>query len=507
MVKRTRGAILQSIQIDPESPRSLTIQILTAFRNLILSGGLRAGERLPSTRTLAKDLCVSRNTIVGVFGRLLAEGLLEARIGAGTFIVEIQNFEQAPNDRASEISNFSGVVLEGQTQLKKEDHQGITLSQDPSKFMPRLGHSVRAFTTALPALDLFPVAQWSRLASKHLRGSRDGVLGYGKPGGYPPLRQSIAAFLRASLGIDCRDEQIFVTNGAQQAFLVISSFLLKPNDTVWFENPGALGARNALLTARAKLQPIPVDQDGIIVEEGLRRAPDFRLAFVTPTHQQPLGVKMSLARRIELLKAAEAANAWIIEDDYDSEFHYVNHRLPSLKSVDQNDRVLYVGTFSKTLFPDLRLGYILVPESLVDSFVRIFESVLPNVSTSSQAVLSSFMDEGHFGGHLRRMRHIYSERHQVLLGCAREHLNGLLDVRPVEAGLHTVGYLPKELSEEKVAERAEKYGVSVVPLRKYCIEPIDLNGLSLGFSGVNARQLLNGVMTLQKVCRELLSET
>ena len=507
MVKRTRGAILQSIQFDPKSAQSLTTQILIAVRNLILSGGLRAGERLPSTRTLAKDLGVSRNTIVGVFDRLLAEGLLEARIGAGTFIVEIQNFEQAPNDREPKLSDFSGLNLNVQIQLKNKNFQENTLSQDPSKFAPRLGHGVRAFTTALPALDLFPVAQWSRLTSKHWRGSRDVVLGYGKRVGYLPLRQSIAAFLRVSLGIDCRDEQIFVTNGAQQAFHVIGSFLLKPNDTVWFENPGALGARNALVAARAKLQPIPVDQDGIIVKEGLRRAPDFRLAFVTPTHQQPLGVKMSLARRIELLKAAEAANAWIIEDDYDSEFHYGNHRLPSLKSLDQNDRVLYVGTFSKTLFPEVRLGYILAPESLVDSFTRIFESVLPNVSTSSQAVLSSFMDEGHFGAHLRRMRRIYSERHQVLLDCAKEHLNGLLDVRPVEAGLHTVGYLPKELSEERVAERADKYGVSVVPLRKYCIEPTDLNGLSLGFSGVNASQLLNGVMTLQKVCHELLAET
>lgn len=493
---------MQAIRIDRGSSRPLTIQIMVAIRKLIQSNGLRAGERLPATRTLAKDLGVSRNTIMEVFDSLIAEGLVVSRMGAGTYVAEFQSPEAPPDTVMSDVPTRGndGNRIETRTGRK-------VFPFDVSKFTPRLDHSVRAFTTALPALDLFPVSQWSRLSAKHWRENRGIGLGYGNLTGYLPLRESIASFLRANLGIDCHEKQIFMVNGAQQAFQVIGTFMLNPGDVVWFENPGALGARNALLAARARLQAVPVDSHGMDVAEGLRRAPDFRLAFVTPTHQQPLGVKMSLKRRVELLRAAEAADAFIIEDDYDSEFHYGPHRLPSLKSLDRNDRVLYVGTFSKTIFPALRLGYIMVPENLVDMFTDIFRSALPNVPTHSQAVLSSFMDEGFFGAHLRRMRSIYAERHQVLLDNAETYLDGLVDVRPVEAGLHTVGYLPAELDANLVARRAAERSVSVVPVDKFCMESMDLNGLLMGFSGIDTAGLKAGVKILRDVCLELFDET
>ncbi len=365
---------------------------------------------------------------------------------------------------------------------------------------------MRAFTTALPALDMFPIAQWSRQTAKHWRGKRDVVLGYGDATGYPPLRRAIAAHLRATHGIACDDGQIFIVNGAQQAFHLIGSVLLQPGDKVWFENPGAIGARNALLAARAELVPLPVDRDGLVVAHGQRVAPDFRMAFVTPSHQQPLGVTMSLTRRFQLLAAAEAAGAWIIEDDYDGEFHYGGHPQPALKSVDRAERVLYVGTFSKTLFPALRLGYFLAPASLVDTFEAVFRSYLPGMPSNPQAIVAGFMDEGHFATHLRRMRRTYMERHRVLIEASRRHLSGLLDVEEADTGLHTIGHLRADLPEAEVTRRAEHRKVTVAPIQRFCLTPVLLNALVLGFSGIKPAEIEAGAATLARLLEDMASE-
>lgn len=498
--------MIQSINVDFQSSQTLATQIAVGLRRLILSGGLRTGERLPASRTLAADLGVSRTTILEVFERLSSEGLIESRIGAGTFVRQIQEIvkpsktpfdETAPSKSSSnsESDELRPGHANSTNQLRRR-YNGIQFGERP-------GHVVRAFTTALPALDMFPVAQWSRLMAKHSREQRNDILGYGNPLGYPPLRRAVGAMLRANLGNDFDDEQIFIVNGAQHAFQIIGSFLLERGDKVWFENPGAIGARNALLSAGADLVPLPIDQHGIVVKKGMEQAPDFRLAFVTPSHQQPLGITMSLDRRFELLQAAETAGAWIIEDDYDGQFHYGSHRLPALKSVDQTDRVLYVGTFSKTIFPALRLGYMLVPEGLVDMFRQVFTRVLPGAPSHSQAVLASFIDEGHFNTHLRRMRHTYAERHNVLQNCARHELSGMLDVEPAEAGLHTIGYLRDNLPEALVADKAEKHDIVVMPIRKFCIDPIQANGLAIGFSGVKPKEIEFGAKILARVIGEI----
>ncbi len=247
-------------------------------------------------------------------------------------------------------------------------------------------------------------------------------MGYGEPCGHPHLRRAIAAHLRTCRGITCDPEQVFIVGGAQQAFHLIGSMLIDPGEKVWFENPGAIGACNSLIACGAEMVPVPVDQEGMRVEDGLAACPKFRLAFVTPSHQQPLGTVMSLERRFALLNAAAAAGAWIIEDDYDGEFFFGGRPPPTLKSVDTTGLVIYVGTFSKSLFPSLRLGFILSPPSLIDVFRTIMNRLLTGVPTSSQATVAEFMEEGYFHTHVRRMRRLYAERNDVLCASAKRKL-------------------------------------------------------------------------------------
>jgi GntR family transcriptional regulator/MocR family aminotransferase len=347
------------------------------------------------------------------------------------------------------------------------------------------------------------MALWSRFVAKHWRAHRDVVMGYGDPHGFFPLRRAIAAHLLANRGISCEPKQVFVVNGAQEAFHLISSILLDPGDAVWFENPGAIGARNGLVAAGVRLIPVPVDEEGLMVDAARRKARSFRLAFVTPSHQQPLGSTMSLERRFALLKAAEEADAWIIEDDYDGEFRYSGHPLPTLKSVDASGRVIYVGTFSKSMFPALRIGYFVAPPSLLAVLETLTNAFSSGVPSNPQAVLADFMDEGHFATHVRRMRKIYAERHQVFCDASHRRLAGLLEVVPTGTGLHTIGRLPPELPERLVAKSAAERGITVVPIERFSVAPCDVKGLVLGFSGIPPHEIDAGVDILAEVLEGL----
>lgn len=498
MVKKSGGALLLSLNLDHAAPRSLSRQLVVALREMILSGALRAGDRLPATRIIAKDLGVSRTTVVEAFERLAVEGLIVSRTGAGSFVSEAL----AGHDRSSAGSASSHAAKSRQSQRLAR-----VVARGSSAFFERLPHIPGAFTTALPAFDAFPMALWSRHVAKHWRAHRDVVMGYGSAHGYFPLRRAIAAHLRANRGISCDAGQVFIVNGAQHGFQLIGSMLLDPGSSVWFENPGAIGARNCFAAAGAKLEPVPVDDEGIIVEEGLRRAPRFHLAFVTPSHQQPLGCTMSLRRRFALLAAAEAADAWIIEDDYDGEFCYRGQPPPTLKSIDVNGRVIYVGTFSKTLFPALRLGYVLSPPPLVETFERFMEASFPGVASNPQAVVADFMDEGHFSAHIRRMRKLYAERHDALQQAARNELRGLIEIAGTDTGLHATGHLRPEISQVAAAEQAWARQITVAPLSRYCLDPISANGLVLGFSGVRPEEIKRGAGVLAEVLDGLVRST
>ena len=485
-MKQASGALLSAIRLDRTSRRSLSVQLYMALRDIILSGGLRPGEKLPATRILAREAGVSRTTAIDAVDRLVAEGMAESRVGAGTYITDTLEARVAAGDAPS------GQPAEPQPRLSD------ALSLDAPDYARRtwLPHEARAFITALPALDAFPMAHWARLSARHLRGGRGMVMGYGQPKGFAPLRQAIATHLGALKGIRCSPEQVFVTSGAQQAFSIIGKLFLTPGDRVWMENPGASGARNALLSEGADLVPVDVDSDGLVVADGLAKAPSFRLAFVTPSHQQPLGHVMSLHRRFELLQAAADARALVIEDDYDGEFHHDGTPQPALCSTDTGGRVLYVGTFSKTLFPSLRLGYVVVPERMVDVFDRVFQSWASGPSTATQAIVADFMDEGHFATHIRLMRRLYKARHDALMDAGRS-LPDSLRLQETSSGFHTLGDLEDGRDEQAVVDEAGAKGVILAPLSRYCMRPIPRAGLVFGFGSATPEDIARGIETIR----------
>lgn len=492
MVKRSGGALLLSLQVERDNGASVSRGLCASLRELILSGGLHAGERLPATRTLAADLGVSRTTVVDVYERLAAEGLIESRVGAGSFVSAALGAGRPRSTREH--------VRKSSADRRFKPRIAKSMARAAQRFSGRIGHDEpRAFTTAMPAFDAFPVALWSRKVAKHWRAQRSVVMGYGDPQGYLPLRRAVAAHLRGNRGIDCDPGEVFIVGGAQQAFHFIGTVLLDPGDKVWFENPGALGARNALAACGATLVPVPVDEQGLVVAAGERVARDFRLAFVTPSHQHPLGSLMSLERRFALLNAAANADAMVIEDDYDGEFFYGSQPMPTLKSVDTAGHVIYVGTFSKTLFPALRLGYFVSPPALVNSFNQVTHAFLQGMPSNIQAVVADFIDEGHFATHIRRMRKLYAERHRVLCDASREHLCGRLEVVPTDSGLNTVAYLAPSWSEQEVAEAANQRSITVAPIARFCLEPVERQGLVLGFSGIRPETIVAGVRTLAEV--------
>ncbi len=488
-MKKTAGALLSSIRIERESDKKISVQLYMAIREIILSDGLGAGDRLPASRTLAREIGVSRTTVIDAIDRLIAEGMLVSKVGAGTFVSDILEHQRP------------AIVQTAQTEAERaKPRLSHTITHASESYAQRswLPHETRAFVTALPALDAFPKTHWARISARHLRGDTDEIMGYGEPQGYHRLRHAIAGHLNAVRGIKCRPEQIFVTGGAQQAFSLIGRVLLNAGDRVWYENPGAAGARNAFVACGAVLTPVPVDQDGMNIACGLRQAPHFRLAFVTPSHQQPLGHVMSLTRRLELLEAANQAQAIIVEDDYDGEFHFDGRPQPPLKSIDTQDRVIYVGTFSKTLFPSLRLGFMLVPDSLVGVFDNVFASWISSPPTSTQAIVADFMEEGQFATHIRMMRRLYHARYKVLME-AGEMLPDTIRLQETNSGFHTTAYLDSTIDETEIAAQADAQGVTVAPLGRYCLSPIAQKGIVLGFGSASPEDIWAGMTVLSNL--------
>ena len=487
-MKRKAGAILSSIRIDRSGNQKIGVQLYMALRDLILSGGLADADRLPASRTLATELAISRTTVIDALDRLVSEGLLESRVGAGTFVSHAVRAKTQTQDLSVEPAAPCDVRLSAMA----EDAAARFARRD------RLPFQSSAFVTALPAVDKFPMAQWARLSARHWRTDRDALMGYGDPFGLPALRSAISAHLQTSRGIYCDPDQIFIVGGAQHAFSLISRLLLNQGDKVWFENPGAIGARNAFTAAGADLVPINVDMDGMVVAAGVAKAPDFRLAFVTPSHQQPLGRVMSLPRRLELLQAVSGANAYVVEDDYDGDFYFGNQPLPTLKSIDTQHRVIYVGTFSKTLFPSLRLGFLLAPPALVDPLRTLATSFLSGTPTWPQAVVADFINEGFFATHIRTMRALYRERHDELHRRA-DIVRPYLDVQRASAGFHTVGFVKKPFDLRRFVARAGAAGVVLSDIEKYCITPVRTRGVVLGYGSCDAQQIGAAMTTLAQI--------
>jgi GntR family transcriptional regulator / MocR family aminotransferase len=471
------------IRVDPRADGTLQQQLYAGIRRAILDGRLAPGTRLPSSRALAADLRVSRTTSLLALEQLLAEGYLSTRQRSGTYVAQ-----ELPDD----IPRVGRIRPAPSAKHPPLSTRGAALADVPPAAR-RLAGPPRAFRLGTPAVDLFPVRLWSQLANRRWKSVSAAQLDYGDA---PALREAIAAHLPGARGTQCSADQIMIVAGTQTGLDVIARLLLDPGDAVWVEEPGYPGARGALLGAGARVVPVPVDAEGLDVEAGIRVARDARLAYVTPSHQFPLGVQMSLARRLALLKWASHAQAWIIEDDYDSEFRHAKRPIPCLHGLDVDGRVIYVGTFSKTLFPSLRLGFLVVPPDLRDRLVAARRTLDLQPPLLNQAVLADFLTEGHYERHLRRMRSVYRERLEALVSAAERYCSGALRVRPVLTGLHAVADLDQGLSDERVFEEALARGVEATPLSMYFTRATPQNGLMLGFGSVRPDASVDGMQRL-----------
>lgn len=473
---------------------SLTAWLYRTLRAAILEGRLQPGVLLPPTRVLAAQHQVARGTVVRVFERLVCEGYLRARVGSGTTVnPELpDDFFGAP---ASEQAAEKPAAVRGSL---SERGRRLALSPFPAA-APAPG-SARAFRANQPSVSHFPIEVWARLSARRLRLASRGMLSAGDVMGYRPLREAIAAHLGTTRGVVCGAEQVMVVAGTQQALDLVSRIVLDPGDAAWVEDPGYPGAAAVLRAAGARLVPVPVDEGGLCVPAGLKRAPAARLAFVTPAHQFPLGVTLSLERRWQLLEWSRTTGAWIFEDDYDGEFRFAGRPLAALQGLAPTGNVIFSGSFSKMLFPALRMGFVVLPPHLVEP-MRAARSVVDRYgSTLGQAVLCDFMVEGHFGQHLRRMREVYAQRRDVLMDAAQRDWGDRLRLRLTDTGLQTVGWLAADVcGDREFARRAAARGVEVVPLSDFAVSWEDRQGLQIGFASADPSELRRGASALAKL--------
>ena len=494
MSKTAEHVVLAGVELDRRRPRPLARQLYEALRRAILGGQLRPGDRVPATRALATDLGVSRNTVSGAYEQLLAEGYTEARVGSGTCVAR-----SLPDGLVAANPGPAGLPRKS-FQRRALSRRGRMLSSRPVRMLSVPGRP-QPFASGLPDLHAFPFATWARLMAQHWRRPGYSLVGYGDPAGYRPLREAIAAYLRTSRAVRCETEQVVIVSGSQQGLDISARLLLDPGDTALLEDPGYPGARIALSAAGASLLRLPVDAEGANIAAVARRAATAQVAFVTPSHHFPLGVTMSIARRLALLDWAKRTGAWILEDDYDSEYRFRGKPLPSLQGLDTAGRVVYIGSFSKTMFPSLRLGFLVLPPELVEAFRRARSVIDGHSPMTEQAALADFIAAGHFARHIRRMRSLYEERQEVLVGAARQELDGLLDVQPSVGGMHLVGWLPKGVDDVQVSQRAAAVGVLARPLSSCAVARLPRGGLLLGFAPLTSAQIREGVRKLAQALR------
>jgi GntR family transcriptional regulator / MocR family aminotransferase len=481
-------AIAPVIAVDRNASDPLHKQIYDGFRMAIVRGNLRGGQRVPSSRLLSVDLGISRIPVLNAFAQLLAEGYFESRAGAGTFV--------------------SASLPEGLTICQDRRPQAAQAGTGPRPVARRsllLSHYERppwasgwgAFSVHQPAFDRFPFPIWSSLVMRHSRSPGVAAIHNTDALGSATFRQAICEYLRTARAVQCEPSQVMVVAGSQQALDLTARVLLGAGSSVWFEEPGYRLARNVFAGAGCRLVPVPVDQDGMMVADGIKRSPKARAAYVTPSHQYPLGATMSAARRMQLLNWAQAAGSWIIEDDYDSEYRFESAPISSMQGLDRNARVIYIGTFSKVLFPSLRLGYIVIPHDLVQHFVAVRGAMDIFPPYLSQEVITDFMREGHFARHIRRMRLLYGERRTALVDSIREQFGSRLEIHGTHAGMHLAVTLPKGQNDREIANNAAREGLWLWPLSPSYLGAKSRQGFVLGFGNTPVEEMPHAVSQLR----------
>lgn len=470
-MRKTGGVLLSLLNLERQSSTSLTRQLENRIRKAILDGSLPQTTRMPSTRQLASDIGVSRLTTKTAFEQLISEGFLEARRGSGTYV--------------SRLSIGDLPIATSQRHKRKPKRIQVSPHMERiqnSMATTQLSH-VNAFRPGIPALDLFPRRTWAEAQSRAIRHGENFLLGYGPSSGLDALKSAIAAHVLDSRGIETAPEQIIITSGAQQAFSLILMTLLNTDSSVWMEDPGHIAFRDVARLQGYHVDPIPLDDEGFSLAHAIEVHSRSDLIFVTPSHQHPLGMTMSLTRRLELLDAAQALDSWIIEDDYDSEFHYEERPQPALKALDKRNRVLYVGSFSKSMFPAMRLGYIICPPGLEGAFAAAGTLHSQNVSLIQQQAMAYFMEDGSFNAHIRRMRSAYKSRRDILLAALEQHATGILRAEPCHAGLHLVTrFNDTSLSDLEMAKALWAANIDCLPLSIFYDKADVPPGLLLGFA-------------------------
>lgn len=486
-MKKISSGISPLISVDRRAPRALHQQIYDAYRKAIIDRSLRAGQRVPSTRMLGCELGISRIPILNAYGQLLAEGYFESRVGAGTVVSKSLPDQVAP------------AKLRAVPSLKRGPRGPRSLSKRSCLLKPFddavWSRGTGAFGVSQVAFDQFPFRIWNSLVTRHCRNVRAESLDYGSPRGAIDLRETVAAYLRTARGVRCEGDQIIIVSGSQQALELSTRVLLDPGSSVWMEEPGYRFARSAFAIHGCQIVPVPVDSEGLNVAAGMKQCPDARAAFVTPSHQYPLGVTMSASRRLQLLDWAESSGSWIIEDDYDSEYRYENMPIASLQGLDSNSRVIYIGTFSKVLFPSLRLGYIVLPPDLVKRFLAARLAMDISPAGFHQAVLADFIREGHFSRHIRRMRLLYAQRRSLLIENIRKQFGFAAEVIGGQAGMH-LSLTVKGIDDHEIAERAADQQLWLVPLSSSYLRKPARQGFILGFGSTGVEQIPDAVCKL-----------
>jgi GntR family transcriptional regulator/MocR family aminotransferase len=495
-VATRRGSALL-IPLDPDSAEPLHRQLYHGLREAILSGRLHAGARIPSTRWLADYLGVSRTTVLGAFDQLVAEGYIVGVVGSGSFVAR-----QLPDHLLQVRRQFVAAELPAGIAAPLADR--IQRLRDSPHGARHLSGATPAFRLGVPPVDAFPVALWSRLAAARYRTLETAQLYHGTGRGTPALREAIVTHHAAARGVRCTPDQVIVVSSAQEAMDLAYRVVLNPGDAVWFEDPGYTGARGAILAAGGRVVPVPVDANGLVVERGIALAPTARVAYVTPSHQCPSGASMPVERRLALLDWAARANAWVVEDDYDSEYRYAGCPLTALQGLDVASRVLYIGTFNKTVFPALRLAYLVLPTGLVDAALVVRTLGAQHAPAIDQGILTDFLVEGHYARHVRAMRVLCGQRRDALLEAAEREASGLIEVARPDTGLHTVAWLPPGVDDRAASAAAAAFGVEAPALSNYSVAGrSERGGLVLGYGGLKPEEIVTGMRALAAALRTL----
>lgn len=493
MARSSSGVLIPGLNIDPSQTEPIATQLYKSLKTHVSEGSLESGARMPSSRTLAAELSVSRTTVSSAYEQLKSEGYLVSSEKSGTFVTS-----QLPETLAwpSEVKYRSKhTENELNRDLSSRLHENLPKPRErTSRALP--------FNPGIPAVFEFPVQSWSRITRPILAQLAPQGIARCPAEGAIELREQLASYLNNNRSVECSADQVLIVSGTRQALLLILMALSNPTDAGWLEDPGYPGISALYDLFRVKSVPVPIDRSGLIVSAGLATAPKAKFAYVTPARQAPLGHTMSISRRAELLKWAYESGGYVLEDDYDGEYRFGGQPAPSLQSLDPDGRVFYFGSFSKTVLPSLGIGYLVVPKRYIDVFRNLLDAVTRPPSLATQLTMAKFMENGMFERHIRKMRTLYSNRQNALADILETNLGDLLDTKVLNAGLHLLGFLPDEFDDAIVARRAIELGLLPRPLSDYTVKERLPPGLLLGFANVSAESMPRAVKLLRRSIEE-----